>query len=61
MEITVERKYKKPAYTIDKWYINGVFFSDGLEDTDRGLTSTMTLEEINDTFDGEADAAWNIG
>ena len=22
MEITVERKYKKPAYTIDKWYIN---------------------------------------
>ena len=47
MEITVERKYKKPAYTIDKWYINGVFFSDGLEDPDRGLTSTMTLEEIN--------------
>lgn len=47
MEITVERKYKKPAYTIDKWYINGTFFSDGLEDPDRGLTSTMTLEEIN--------------
>ena len=47
MEITVERKYKKPAYTIDKWYINGIFFSDGLEDPDRGLTSTMTLEEIN--------------
>ena len=47
MEITVERKYKKPTYTIDKWYINGAFFSDGLEDPDRGLTSTMTLEEIN--------------
>lgn len=46
MEITVDRKYKRDAYTIGKLYVNGKFFSDTLEDKDRGLRSSMTLEEI---------------
>lgn len=47
MEIRVERKWKKEGYTIGKMYVNGVFFSNTLEDKDRGLTSTMPQEEIN--------------
>ena len=47
MEILVERKYKKKDYTIGKMYINGEYFCDTLEDTDRGLTQDMTVAEIN--------------
>lgn len=46
MEILVERKYKKDAYTVDKCYVNGCYFSDGLEDRDRGLSDSMAPEEI---------------
>lgn len=46
MELTVERKYKKQGYTIGNLYINGEFFSNTLEDTDRGLKDSMTLDEI---------------
>lgn len=48
MEILVERKYKKKDYTIGKMYINGEYFCDTLEDTDRGLTQVMTLSEIKE-------------
>lgn len=47
MQLTLERKWKKDTYTIGKLYVNGELFSDTLEDKDRGLTSAMTLEEIN--------------
>lgn len=46
MEITVERKWKKEDYTIGKLFINGEFFSNTLEDKDRGLSSSMNLEDI---------------
>ena len=46
MEILVKRLYKKSDYTIGKMYINGEYFCDTVEDTDRGLTSEMTYEEI---------------
>lgn len=46
MIIRVDRKWKKDTYTIGKLYINGTLFSDTLEDKDRGLTDTMSLEEI---------------
>ena len=46
MEILVKRLYKKSEYTIGKMYIDGVYFCDTVEDTDRGLTSEMTYEEI---------------
>lgn len=47
MEIEVKRLYKKPGYTIGKMYVNGEFFSDTLEDMDRGLTKEMSLSKIN--------------
>ena len=46
MELRLERKYRSSKYCIDKLYINGKYFSDALEDPDRGLTDTMSLEEI---------------
>lgn len=46
MEIRVERKYKKDAYTIGNLYINGEWFCNTCEDKDRGLSSTMPLDEI---------------
>lgn len=47
MNIVIDRKWKKDTYTIGNLYINEVLFSNTLEDPDRDLTSTMTLEEIN--------------
>ena len=41
MKITVDRKWKKEDYTIGRMYINGEFFCNTLEDTDRGITQTM--------------------
>lgn len=46
MRLKLIRKYKLPAYTIGKLYINGVYFCDTLEDTDRGLSDTMPVAEI---------------
>lgn len=48
MEILVKREYKKKDYTIGKMYINGEYFCDTLEDTDRGLTNIMSLSEIRE-------------
>ena len=46
MILTVERKYKKPTQTIGILYVNGKFFSNTLEDPDRGLNSDMSGSEI---------------
>ena len=46
MEIVLDRKYKKDTYTLGEVTIGGVFFSMSLEDKDRGLTQTMSEEEI---------------
>ena len=46
MKICLYRKYKKNNYTIGQLFINNEYFSDCLEDTDRGLTSSMGIEEI---------------
>ena len=46
MRLTLKRIANKPTYCIGKLYINGKYFCDTLEDTDRGLDSTMTEEEI---------------
>ena len=46
MEIRVERKWKKDNYTIGNLYINGKWFSNTLEDKDRGLKDSMSLTEI---------------
>lgn len=46
MKILIERLWKKDTYTIGKLYVDNVFFSNTLEDKDRGLTSNMSLAEI---------------
>ena len=46
MKLELIRKWKKQDYTIGELYIDGKFFSNTLEDPDRGLTSTMSLTEI---------------
>ncbi len=49
MILTLDRKYKKATYTIGKLYINGAYFSDTVEDKDRGLSQADSLEKIKAT------------
>lgn len=46
MQIELHRKYRKNGYTIGLLYINGQFVCNTLEDTDRGLTSAMSVNNI---------------
>lgn len=52
MEIRIDRNWKKSGYTISRLYVNGARLGDGkhycsvLEDQDRGLKDTMSLDEI---------------
>ncbi len=46
MELNLIRRYRNDKYTIGDLYIDGVWFSNVLEDTDRGLTDDMSEEEI---------------
>lgn len=46
MELVLERKWKKTNYTIGTLSIDGKKFCETIEDTDRGLKSTMTETEI---------------
>jgi hypothetical protein len=46
MEIQVNRIARKDGYTIGRMSLNGVYFCDTLEDTDRGLNATMSLDEV---------------
>ena len=46
MNIQLKRIAKKKTYTIGKLYIDGVYFCDTIEDTDRGLNQTMSINDI---------------
>lgn len=46
MELVVDRKWKKQGYTISNLIINGKWFCNVLEDTDRGLDNSMDLNRI---------------
>lgn len=46
MEILLIRIAKKQSYTIGKLYIDGVYFCDTIEDTDRGLSQGQPLATI---------------
>ena len=46
MKLRLIRKYKLPTYTIGMLYIDGAYFCDTLEDADRGLSDSMSLDEI---------------
>ena len=41
MQLELQRRYKGGLYTIGALYVDGVWFCDTLEDTDRGLLDTM--------------------
>lgn len=47
MKIEVKRLYKKPAYTVGKLYIDGVYQCDTIEDRDRGLSQDDDLRLID--------------
>lgn len=46
MKLKLIRKWKKDAYTIGQLYVDDVFFSNTIEDKDRGLSQNMPLEKI---------------
>lgn len=46
MRVTLVRIANRPTYCIGKLYIDGKYFCDTIEDTDRGLKDEMTEEEI---------------
>lgn len=46
MKMILKRLYKQPLYTIGKLYIDDTPVCDTLEDTDRGLDSNMSVQEI---------------
>lgn len=46
MELRIERKWKKPDYTIGRLYINGEYVCNTLEDTDRGLYQGMSQADV---------------
>jgi hypothetical protein len=48
MKLLLNRRYKGSEYTIGSLSIDGEYFCDTLEDTDRGLSSTMSYNEITD-------------
>ena len=48
LNIRIDRIAKKSTYTIGKLYLNGVYFCDTLEDTDRRLVQGMHLQKIKD-------------
>ena len=48
MKLELIRKYRGPEYTIGDLYIDGIFFSNTLEDVDRNLNQSMSLNDIRD-------------
>lgn len=46
MKALLDRKWKKDTYTIGRFYIDGEFFSNSMEDRDRGLRQDMNVGEI---------------
>lgn len=48
MELIVDRKWKRQSYTISNLTIDGKWFCNVLEDTDRGLDDSMSLAKIKE-------------
>lgn len=46
MEILIKRIAKRSTYTIGRLFVDGERVCDTIEDTDRGLTSAMKLEDL---------------
>lgn len=48
MRLFLKRIAKREKYTIGRLYIDGLYFSDSLEDRDRGLDSSMNVNTIKE-------------
>lgn len=46
MKLLLKRIAKRPTYTIGKLYIDGKYFCDTLEDTDRGINQNDSITKI---------------
>ena len=46
MRLLLDRKWPKDTYTIGRLYVDGTYFCNTLEDTDRGLNNKMTEAQI---------------
>lgn len=46
MELKIKRVARKATYTIGHLYVDGAFFCDTIEDTDRGLKKAMTEKDV---------------
>ena len=46
MKLELIRIANRPTYCIGKLYIDGEYFCDVIEDTDRGLDDSMSVDEI---------------
>ena len=46
MKLKLVRKWKKEGYTIGQLYVDDIFFSNTIEDKDRGLNQNMPKEKI---------------
>lgn len=46
LKLRLERRWKRDSYTIGALFVNDVRFSETVEDCDRGLDSSMSIEEI---------------
>ena len=49
MQVTLKRLAKKDKYTIGRLFVDGVYVCDTLEDTDRGLIDSDSIEKIKST------------
>lgn len=56
MELIVDRKWKKQSYTISNLTIDGKWFCNVLEDTDRGLDDSMSVAKIKELKKSSATA-----
>lgn len=46
LRLMIDRAWKKADYTISRFFVNDERWCECLEDTDRGLTSSMPISEI---------------
>lgn len=46
MKLKLVRIANRPTYCIGKLYIDGEYFCDTIEDTDRGLDDSMSVKEV---------------
>lgn len=49
MELVLDRKWCRNGYSIGNLYIDGIKFCNTLEDTDRDLNDTMSVDQIKKT------------